>query len=342
MTDLSVWLSLHFARTKRLAPDWIVSLVDSLSSGGNSGKRKLPYHCQSSATDNPFFIVGCGRSGNTLLRTQLMARYDVCIPPEIPGMGNTIRSFTRSRGLEWESAVERTLKAFRTNADVDRIFPGSDKKYNLNDELAIDYDALTRRLAALDDADKSLSAIITGLYRSYLDNKEMTGARIGDKTPWNVFHLDRIAKVFPDAAYVNLIRDPRAVVASYLNNFNGVRNLSVAEAAYRWKDAVNVVERFKIKHPSSCLDLKYEDLVSHPDDEIDGVASFLSLDALTGERAGVSFGDEALPHYQKAFKAVDTQSVEKWKHLLSKSDVRKIESICGQKMVEFGYRPDDE
>jgi len=238
-----------------------------------------------------------------------------------------------------ERAGDKTLDEFKVNADVNRFFSANRQKYNLNEELSLNYEEIKKRMLVLNEKDMTLNSILLELYRSYLMNKRMSGARVGDKTPWNVFHLDRLHKVFPCAVYVNLLRDPRAVVASYLANFNGVKDLSVRDAAYRWKDAVSLVERFKKRTGVKCIDLRYEDLVSNPVVQIERIASFLNLELLKEERGDLSFGDELLPHYRKAFQPIDTDSIEKWKKVLSDGDVKVIDAICGKQMVNFGYRP---
>ncbi|HEX6923051.1 MAG TPA: sulfotransferase, partial [Bacillales bacterium] len=50
----------------------------------------------------PFFIIGSGRSGNTLLRTILFQNPDIVIPPESYVLGKAIRRYRQLSWLEWE------------------------------------------------------------------------------------------------------------------------------------------------------------------------------------------------------------------------------------------------
>jgi hypothetical protein len=47
-----------------------------------SAPKKEPMRAEKAATTAPFFIVGSGRSGSTLLRMMLASHSRITIPPE--------------------------------------------------------------------------------------------------------------------------------------------------------------------------------------------------------------------------------------------------------------------
>ena len=321
------------ASIKRMSPVTVVDAIDRAFASPRFGPA-IPYSRDDE--EQIFFIVGCGRSGNTLLRNLICQSWDVCIPPEIPGLGNTIRRFARARRGQWPVVVDAVIAEFVLNADVDRTFPATGFTYNLNSELGLDYARLRRELIGLPAEQQSLAAIVLAVYRQYAEAAGCAGARLGDKTPWNAFHIERIHRTFPSARFIHMLRDPRATVASYTSNFNGIRNVSVDEASSRWVDSNRKIEGFARKHPGAVLQARYEDLVRDGGATLRAIAGFLSLQPLAAARP-IVHGDENLPHYSKSFKPVATDSLDKWKSALAPRQVATIEASCRRLMRRYHY-----
>jgi len=62
------------------------------------------------------FIIGSGRSGNTLLRRILTGSEELYIPPETYVLGDTIRNFPEYSRLEWPSTCQLILGKFASLA----------------------------------------------------------------------------------------------------------------------------------------------------------------------------------------------------------------------------------
>ncbi len=110
-----------------------------------------------------------------------------------------------------------------------------------------------------DDLDAELRAFYGGLYLRFAQRR---GAqRWGDKTPFHTWHMDRLARVFPDAALIGTVRHPGAVALSLQERFGftwqaGVRHWvrSTTEMVYRGS---RLGDRFLL--------CRYEDLVTDPE-----------------------------------------------------------------------------
>ena len=50
--------------------------------------------------------------------------------------------------------------------------------------------------------------------------KDQGKVRWGEKTPWHVWHIDAMAAMFPDAAFVAIVRHPGGNVASNMTRFD--------------------------------------------------------------------------------------------------------------------------
>ena len=95
--------------------------------------------------------------------------------------------------------------------------------------------------------------------------------RWGDKTPFHVHHMDRAARIFPDARFVGTVRHPGAVANSVRNRFgwawsSGIRtwlnsNQAMIDSGMRLGDRFHLV--------------RYEDLVTDTETALREVLDFL-------------------------------------------------------------------
>jgi hypothetical protein len=154
------------------------------------------------------------------------------------------------------------------------------------------------------------------LYGRMLAARGKGKPRFLDKTPANALVLPFIAKLYPRAWYVVLTRHPAAVFSSYANSFFD----GDYEAARRFNPILNryvpAMARFLRDRPVPLIQVMYESLVQHPEDEMRRVFEFLDLPFEPGT---IEYGRQA--HDSKGLgdpitvnKQVRpvTDSVEKW------------------------------
>jgi len=160
-----------------------------------------------------FFIVGCPRSGTTLLRRMLDAHPLVAVPGESHFGARYVRKASRFGG-EGEPG---TLEALLDDFCASRAFQSSKVSQRLFREEA-------RRQAG--DPWAPL-----GIWLEAFAERE--GASIvGEKTPSHALFVAELARAFPEARFILLRRDPRAVVASWAHVAWSKR--SSIEAAGSW------------------------------------------------------------------------------------------------------------
>ena len=134
----------------------------------------------------PFFVVGPGRSGSTLLRRILQAGPGVHIPPENHGLRFASRAFRRRRHLCWPELVGLVL-------EVHRSTPGFE-------HLGLELEPVRLELEAVDPEERSLARIVDAVYRHHAAGAGVALGRWGDKTPLNCFAMGAIRLVFPRGA----------------------------------------------------------------------------------------------------------------------------------------------
>ena len=162
--------------------------------------------------------------------------------------------------------------------------------------------------------------------------------RWGLKDPRLTYCLPRVLECFPAAKAVVIIRDGRAVASSYLRTGWGVAT-NVYTAAIRWVNEVGLQIRFATSRPDACHQLRYEDLISRPEEQLQRMCAFL----------GEDFSPAMLRYHQApayiarndlndgTFGAIDQKLVDRWENELTAGQVRVFEAVAGTKLSENGY-----
>ena len=206
------------------------------------------------------FVVGCARSGTTLLRAMLDSHPALAIPPE----SYFVATFARRRhrfgpggGFDREAFVEALCS--------DRWFRG----------WGVD-DALVRTAIARERPMDAAHAIrvVYGVYASSRGKP-----RYGDKTPTYVFSMRSIGSVLPESRFVHLIRDGRDVAGSLVSSGMRFAPTDIGRALLFWERRVVAGRRQGRKlGMHRYREVRYEDLIEDPEATLRGLSAFLELE----------------------------------------------------------------
>lgn len=276
----------------------------------------------------PLFIIGSGRSGNTLLRAMLMAGGEVAIPPESYVLPRTYRDHSRFSRTPW--------------SDYAALLLGRILQHPGMAEWDLDMDALLERAHAIPKKERSLAALLGLLYAEWGDHHAPAVTRWGDKTPLNTLWLPRIERMFPNAQYVHILRDGRDVSLSYVKA--GLYG-DIAEAAARWRSSVRAARRHgKRVGPQRFHEVRYEDLVGDPGPTLRSICSFLGLTYSDGMldfwKAADRLGDTRLAHHENLKNPLRTDSIGRWREGLDVQAHDKVRAVIGNDLEAFGYGRD--
>ena len=278
---------------------------------------------------SPFFIVGAGRSGTTLLRRILVASKQVHIPPETYVLAQVIEYYRRNAYQDWESLVLHCMALFEMHPEFDTF--------------QITLRPLLPKLHALPETERSLAKMLDMFYRYHAEQTGVVCERWGDKTPINTFALDDIYAVFPQAKFIHLLRDGVDVVHSCVQR-GLVANLK--GAALRWQHALKAVECFREKHKEACLDVRYEALVSQPDDIVQALCDWLEVDykpSMIDESGhAAALGDMDYTHYQSSLEKVSSKHIGQGRKALALQDQHELQVLIGKDLQRLGYAPANE
>ena len=150
-------------------------------------------------SEPPLFIVGCGRSGTTLVRMMLNTHPELAIPTE----SHFIYELARRRLTgSWSGRIDDDT-AWRDLLDY---FDG----HHYLGLWKLNTDRLHRRLARI--SSRTHAAVFEVLFREFMEQEGKQ--RWGDKTPLHVQYILLLDHLFPNARFLHVIRDGRDVEES--------------------------------------------------------------------------------------------------------------------------------
>jgi hypothetical protein len=175
-----------------------------------------------------------------------------------------------------------------------------------------------------------------------------------EKTPRHIFHVEPILATLPMARFIEVVRDPRDILASkfrrqsdeWLNQRDQAkRELVKLIGGYDpiwdsigWMTAIRAGNLAAQKFPNQILRIRYEDLVEDPKTKVKTICDFLGLeyaDAMldvawvnaTTVQAGVK-------------KGINNSAKGKWKKTLKPEAVALCQSITKSEMRLLTYAPE--
>jgi hypothetical protein len=239
-----------------------------------------------------FFLVGATRSGTSLLGLMLRNHPKIAFPGE----------FEFAFDFESESNAFPPLAEFHAYLAMDRHF----RHHGLQIDESLAAPDLVRSLLVQmkegDDGDAPLVGV--AVHR----------------------HFDRLQRLFPNARYLHLVRDPRDVARSWME-FGWAGNAWMAARTRRelerlWSDVARRIPPERVFH------LRFEDLVQDPPGRLKEICEFL----------GVAYDDEMLGYHKRStYDPVDPNQVAKWRTALTGNEQRLVEGVLADQLDANGY-----
>lgn len=262
---------------------------------------------------DPFFIVGCGRSGTTLLRVMLNRHSELAVPLESLFLIDYLRADGR--------------------VSVDLLRRLAVREFELR-EWGLSVEG--KHLAGCNSARE----IIETLHRIYAT--EHGKKRWGQKTPRLVRYGPLLKEAWPEARFIFMVRDPRSVVASLTRS--NVHRSNALYGARRWVRDCEAGLALERSWPESVLRIRYEDLVKSPAAELERICGFLDVPIEAGLLGDGGGSDPAYgAYYDQIHRRVgdlpDPGRADAWRDELAARDIRVIEAVCGETMSRLDYPP---
>jgi hypothetical protein len=160
----------------------------------------------------------------------------------------------------------------------------------------------------------------------------------GVKTAWCEQLLKPLSRSFPNMSFVNIVRDPRAVIASNYQAegsrfplFLNIRDWRKS-VYYNWKyqfDDAEMKDRF--------IGVRYEDLVAQPEEVLRSITDMIGVE-YSNEMTSRGFKKPNSSYQVEGeAKGISKGSKDKWKEVLPKGVISQTEAYCGLEMRLLNY-----
>lgn len=298
------------------------------------------------------FVLGTGRCGSTLMAELIARHHDVGFVSNFDDKFSRLDLKGRWNNALFNRSDERdpSLRPFRDRRrPIERgrlrVAPSEGWEV-LEKQVSPIFPRPCRDLTA-DDAMPWLQRRITDFFDSRV---------VAQGKPVFMHHLTGwprsglLSAAYPEARYVHVIRDGRAVASSWLqmgwwDGYQGPDNwylgpLSPADramwedsgrsfvvlAGLGWKILIEALERARESVPSDqWIDVRMEDLIEDPRGQMANVLGFLGLDWDESYESGFA---------RHTFQA--SRSVA-WKRDLAATHIQQLESVIGSSLERYGY-----
>jgi hypothetical protein len=263
-------------------------------------------------TSKPIFIVGMNGSGTTMLLNSLDSH------PDIYGFSREtkiIPYFIQSAGKFGDLTIDKNFRRM-----WDAFLGVSFFKY-VNNGKSVPIPEYWQNVP------RSAAGVIDGTLK-YFAQKEGK-SRWCEKTPMHAQHIPLLARNFPNAKFIHIIRDGRACAASFHRRWGFTPELTV----YRWKHIVQEARRQGDRLPGRYYELHYEDLTNNPEIWLKDICRFLQ----------VPYNPRilALSHvrqYSGSSDAVITRRKEYWRDYFSAEKIDALDCLAGKTLYSIGYK----
>ena len=188
----------------------------------------------------PIFMVGFPRSGTTLLERMIDTHPQLMTINEKPMIDDTLLFMEQHLGLSYPQSLP-TLSLEAIN------------------RLRQRYWEVLHKMSAIPD-----------------------GVTPVDKHPWAINQLPLIAAIFPDAKVIVCTRHPMDCVYScfrqlFVPSFENNQIITINECAHRYVEVMDFYDELKPYYPFSVLEVAYENVVKHSDEQVTGLYEFLEV-----------------------------------------------------------------
>lgn len=172
--------------------------------------------------------------------------------------------------------------------------------------------------------------------RRHAPEKEL--AAIGLKDPELTNYIPYLEPVISELKVIVIVRDPRGVVNSYIDNAWGL-GTNAYSGSQRWLKEVELQLELCARNPERTMILRYEDLLDGLGARLQAISSFLGINY---EPSMLGYYEASSPmsstrESRNVFTPPNPKMATKWRTDLSKRQIRIVETACSELMDKLGY-----
>lgn len=265
------------------------------------------------------FIVGASRSGTTWLQLLLSQSKRIATSQET----HLFSGYLKSLGKSWavHSNDVRTI-------GLQSLF--SDREFIEFKKLISDH-----------------------VFSTVLRNRDSADIVL-EKTPDHVYCWQEILELYPEAHFIHLVRDPRAVVASMRATGAEWRNpwaeAGIVNLSREWMSAVTAGRQLLLA-TARAREIRYEDIAGGGATWLRDLWAWLgvneSLNTAESAWSELSFNTLSRGTARQSYQPWNTSrepqgmwrkgEIDSWKDELTSQETATVEAICAELMRDYGY-----
>jgi len=287
----------------------------------------------------PIFIVGVPRSGTTLLYRTL------CMHPEVGWFSHldlhNWMTDERKKFITNYYTKQKQQKKKIPNSEETMVVFGT-KQTLIEGTTGLPIEAATFWQSFLDYAGKNISEGLKDKIKTVIYNilKIQNKSRFVNKSLYMNMRLSELNQIFPDAKFINIVRDPREVISSAMERYKkegyfdfGISNKNksklnaddfIQQSSFAYKEIINTIFKFSLQvKRDNFMTIKYEELYSNPKEVVLNILQFCELEIPTSI-------EDIVPKIRETRK--------KWVENLTIIDQKRIFDILKPSLQKMNYQ----
>lgn len=293
-------------------------------------------------TKGPIFIGGCGSSGTTLLRKILNAHSNIAIGPEM-SIFDRSAIYEKPFSFLQTAVLTDSFELFENGRMFYPVINGDGSTYfglAENNHGPKYYHDPVKVKSNIGDF-RTTKGFLDWYFGGFAENEY--AQRWGEKSPNNVFFINEILNMFPDAVFLAMVRDPRDVVASMLTRRSEKTGPYIQEAAtvYRWTMAAQATIKGEYDFPRRCYCIDYESVCSKPEASIPPIFTIIGedyeptvMDFWKTEQGDGEFDENGVNY---AVSPITDRNAGRWKEYPDKQAMERVGLATRELRRKFGY-----
>jgi len=270
----------------------------------------------------PVFVIGCGRSGTTLLYHMVLSAGNFAVYRTESNAINLLEP--RFGDLSVRKNKERLMDAWLDS----KLFHVS----------GLDADLIRKKV--VDEVTNGGDFLRTVMEEIA---SQQGVQRWADCTPEHLLHLHRIKETIPDALIIHIIRDGRDVALSteklgYIKRAPWDKKPPVMVAGLYWEWMVNKGRTDGADLGKDYIEVRFEDLIGDPPTALARLGKFIEHDLDYERIKKVGIGSVSEPN--TSFKGNGDQNfspVGRWKNSFPAENLEMFEGLIGGTLKDLGY-----
>lgn len=270
----------------------------------------------------PVFLLGCPRSGTTVLYHMLLSAGDFAVYRAESNVFNLL--VPRFRGMHSEADRQQLLETWLRS----KLFRVS----------GLDADEISSKIMAECRSGGDFLRIVM----EEIARKQKV-ARWSDCTPEHVLYMEEIKRQIPNALFIHIIRDGRDVALSYEKQgwshpLPWDKNERLAVAGLYWDWIVRKGREQGKRLGADYQEVRFEELVTNPQGTLSQLGLFIDHDLDYERISQAGIGSVSEPNSSFAGESEATfNPVDRWKTKMSSQQITAFEKLVGESLQEWGY-----